>query len=84
MAEINAINENVRHEVSKWRKLPDDTGARYDMDASTCGDDMAQLLLDEMKINTPNKLTAKGHHVISHNDGFTDVVIYLPQSGWCP
>ncbi len=84
MTEIHSINENVRHQVSKWRKLPDDTGAKYDMSKEVCGDDMAQLLLNDMQIKTPNSLVAKGHSVISKNQGFVDVAIYLPQSAWCP
>lgn len=84
MTEISSINENVRQEVSKWRQLPDDTGARYDMNEAVCGDNMAQLLLNDMQLKTPNTLIAKGHSVISRNQGFVDVTVYLPQSAWCP
>ena len=84
MAEIHSINENVRQQVSRWRKSSDPTMDRYEMDASRCGDNMAQLLLNDMQIKTPNTLTAKGHSVISRNQGFVDVTVYLPQAGWCP
>ena len=84
MAEISAINENVRHEVSKWRRSSNQAMTSYDMDASLCGDNMASLLLEEMQIDTPNTLEARGRFVISKNDNFPDAVIYLPQSGWCP
>ena len=83
-AEVHSINENVRHQVSLCRKTDGPYGTVYNMDPSICGNNMAQILLDEMRIQTPNTLTAEGHKVLSHNDGWTTAVIYLPQSGWCP
>lgn len=83
-AEVHSINENVRHQVSLWRKTDDVYGNVYDVDSAICDDNMAQRLLDDMKIQTPNILTAEGHAVLSHNDGWTTAVIYLPQSGFCP
>ena len=85
MAEIHAINENVKYQVSRWR-INDNAEyyLTYNITDEDCGDDMAQRLLDEMNIQTPNKLEADGHMIISYNEGFSPAHIYLPQSGFCP
>jgi Na+-translocating ferredoxin:NAD+ oxidoreductase RnfG subunit len=84
MTEVHSINENVRQEVFKWRwssdKMAED---QYTIEESDCGDNMAQLLLNERKIVTSAVLVAQGHSVIVRNDGFPDATIYLPQSAWC-
>ena len=83
MAEVHSINENIRYQVSRWRMIDDAYLLKYDLSEEDCGDDMAQRLLDEMNIQTPNTLESDGHMVISYNEGFTPAYIYLPQSGFC-
>ncbi len=85
MTEVHLINESVRHEVFQWRRSSEKmTEDQYTIGESDCGDNMAQLLLDEKKIVTTSTLVAQGHSIIVKNDGFPNATIHLPQSAWCP
>jgi hypothetical protein len=83
--EVNRINELVRYEVSKWRMIGDPFYAiDYDITEADCGSNMAQIMLNEMAIESDGKLEADGRTLLVHNEGWPSAVIYLPQIGWCP
>ena len=84
MAEIHSINENIRYQVSRWRISDDPYYLSYNITEEDCDGNMAQKLLDEMNIETPNRLEADGNLVISHNEGYPPAFIYPPQVGFCP
>ena len=84
--EVSRINSILASEVRKWRLIDDIYTLEYDISAEDCGPDMAQRMIDEMDLTskTPNRIEADGRLLVSHNEGWPSIHIYLPQIGFCP
>jgi hypothetical protein len=81
--EMSMMNDNVRHQVSLWRRESIGGMDSYNVSKDECTNNLAQVLLNEMDIETIAILEPYGHTLgVRYGDkNFTKIL--LPQSEWC-